>query len=86
MGRGKFGDRLKYSKDKRSCNPNCKLGCSVISSMHHFFFNCSYIIDDMLNLQDICVRKRINYDLKNLFTPPCLQISVGLFLKKIIDF
>jgi hypothetical protein len=38
VGRGKFGDRFKYSKDKRSCNPNCKLGCSVISSVHHFFF------------------------------------------------
>ena len=26
------------------------------------------------------------YDLKNLFTQPCLQIRVELFLKKIIDF
>ena len=86
VGRGKFGDRFKYSKDKRSCNPNCKFGCSVISSVHHFFFDCSYCIDDILNLQDICARKRIAYDLKNLFTQPCLQIRVELFLKKIIDF
>ena len=86
VGRGKFGDRFKYSKDKRSCNPNCKFGCSVISSVHHFFFDCSYCLDDILNLQDICARKRIAYDLKNLFTQPCLQIRVELFLKKIIDF
>ena len=86
VGRGKFGDRFKYSKNKRSCNPNCKFGCSVISSVHHFFFDCSYCIDDILNLQEICARKRIAYDLKNLFTQPCLQIRVELFLKKIIDF
>ena len=83
MGRGKFCDRFEYSNDKRSCNPNCKLGCSVISSVHHFFFDCPYCIND---LQNICACKRINYELQNLFTQPCLQIRVELFLKKIIDF
>jgi hypothetical protein len=37
----------------------------------------------------ICIfaRKRIAYDsVKNLFTQPCLQIHVELFLKKIINF
>ena len=38
VGRGKFGDRFKYLKDKRSCNPNCKFGCSVISSVISFLF------------------------------------------------
>ena len=85
VSRGKLVDRFKYLKDTRSCNPNFKFGCSVISSRHHFFFNCSYCIDDILNLQDICARKRIAYDLKNLFTQSCLQIRVELFLKKIID-
>ena len=86
VGRGKFGDRYKYSKNKRSCNPNCKLGCSTISSVHHFFFDCPYCINDILDLQNICSSKRISYDLKNLFTQPCLQPRVELFLKKIIDF
>ena len=35
VGRGKFGDRYKYSKKMRRCNPNCKFGCNVISSVHH---------------------------------------------------
>ena len=38
LGRGKFGDRYKYSKKKRSCNPNCKFGCDVISSGSSLFF------------------------------------------------
>ena len=37
VGRGKFGDRYKYSKKMRRCNPNCKFGCNVIRSVHHFF-------------------------------------------------
>ena len=86
VGRGKFGDRYKYSKNKRSCNPNCKLGCSVISSVHHFFFDCPYCINDILDLQSICSSERISYDLKNLLTQPCLQPRVELFLKKISDF
>ena len=86
VGRGKFGDRYKYSKNKRSCNPNCKLGCSVISSVHHFFFDCPYCINDILDLQSICSSKRISYDLKKFFTQPCLQPRVELFLKKVIDF
>ena len=86
VGRGKFGDRYKYSKKKRSCNPNCKLGCPVISSVQHFFFECPHCDDDVVDLQNICRQKRISYDSKNLFTLPCLQPRVELFLKKIIDF
>ena len=86
VGRGKFGDRYKYSKKMRSCNPNCKFGCNVISSVHHFFFDCPHCVKDILNLQDICARKRIEYSLENLFTKTCLLSRVQLFLKKIISY
>ena len=86
VGRGKFGDRYKYSKKKKNSSPNCKLGCSVISSVQHFFFDCPYCADDIDDLKDICRSKRVTYDLKNLFTLPALQPRVELFLKKIIDY
>ena len=86
VGRGKFGDRYKYSSRKRNCNPNCKFGCCAVSSIYHFLFDCRYCDDDILDLQMICKRKRIEYSVKNLFTKPCLQTRVEIFLKKIIDF
>lgn len=58
---------------------------SCISSVYHFFFDCIHCTDDILDLLDICARKRVDYDLKNLFTLPCLQPRVELFLRKIID-
>ena len=67
VGRGKFGDRFKYSKDKRSSNPNCKLGCSVISSVHHFFFDCPYCINDIFDLHNICSRIRIDYQICKMY-------------------
>ena len=79
VGRGKFDDRCKYSKDKRSCNPNCEFVCSVISAVHHFFFDYSYCIDDILNLQDICARKRIAYDLKNYLRNRVYKLALNYF-------
>ena len=55
-------------------------------TVQHFFFECPHCDDDVVDLQNICRQKRISYDLKNLFTLPCLQPRVELFLKKIIDF
>ena len=87
VGRGKFGDRYKYSlKKKRGCNPNCKFGCKVISCIQHYIWDCFYCDKDILDLQDICKRKRIEYSLKNLFTKTCLLSCVQLYLKKIIDY
>ena len=84
VGRGKFGDRFKYSSRKNR-KSTCKFGCKAESSIYHFLFDCRFCDDDILDLQMICKSKRIEYSVKTLFTEACLQVRVEIFLKKIID-
>ena len=86
VGRGKFGDRLRYSGRGAISNNNCRFGCNITEDVYHLFFDCVYCSSDILTLQNLCARKRLDYSLKNLFYCECLQPRVELFLKKIFSF
>ena len=84
VGRGKLRDRLFYSRFKGIDNRNCRKGCDAIETVHHVFFDCPHYADDIADLYRICKKKRIDYDMKSLFTHPALRIRVEMFLGKII--
>ena len=84
VGRGKFGDRSKYSG--RGGSSFCRFGCSTLETVHHLFFECSFCTADIVDMQLICRRKRLDYCLQTLFTHPSLQARVERFLRRIFDF
>ena len=85
VGRGKFSDRYKYSRNMRGCSSKCRLGCNAVDSIYHYLFDCIYCSDDISDLRLICKKKKLDYNLRNLFTNRCLQPRVELLLRKVLN-
>ena len=83
VGCGKFNDRNKYTKLKRSTK--CRFGCDVIETVSHIFFDCVHCTDDITALRLFCREKRLTYDIRTLFTKNCLQNRVEMFLSKVFS-
>ena len=84
VGRGKLGDRRKYSKTSGSSD--CRFGCKAEETVYHLFFSCPFCHDDVDALHKICRERRIDYTIPTLFRNEHLQGRVELFLRRIFSF
>ena len=53
VGRGKFGDRYRYSRDAGGRDTSCRLGCNSLDTVYHFFFDCKFCSNDIDDLRMI---------------------------------
>ena len=80
MGRGKFNGFL----HKISASPSslCRLGCgqNYVENVQHVFFECLKNKEKIDKLKEKFNEKKIEYNLRNLFSEDKMQIEVERFL------
>ena len=55
----------------------------AVETVSHIFLDCIYCSGDISDLKGICMGRRLEYDIRNLFTTGCLKHRVEFFLSKV---
>ena len=79
VGRGKFNGFL--HKISASPSPFCRLGCTNIDEdLQHVFFDCVKNKEKIKKLKEKFIKKKFDYNLRNIFNEKKMQIDVERFL------
>ena len=67
-------------KIKRAKSEMCRFGCNCMEDTNHVLFTCSHVNDERLNLQTLCLKNNLPFDLPTLMTHSSLQVAVEQLL------
>ena len=67
-------------KIKRSKSEMCRHGCGVREDASHAIFDCPHVADERDALRLLCINNKIDFNLKNTLSLPCLQIKIERLL------